>query len=393
MMVRTMVAGLVLGLAALGAAVLQAADPVPGAVSVAPPAAAFTDSSAALLAGTRRVAISSVVIAFQASTGEQKGGGGIKVPIFGGPRVSVQNVLAMPRLDAALQDAIAEAAYRNLSAQMTKAGYEVVPEAQVKASPSYAAIIKQAGYANHSQFANALGDVMLVGPPGLQPYTASQMEIGEFQFPKTAYMSWIGGFGAGSKTPGGPSVKMQADAWKVPGLEVALAKELNAHVVKAYYVVSLGQTSVQKKVELKQVTGKVIDAYAGEYQTTRMVRDVSGSSSSFAQAGLIADQTHLAFRSPNGNAKWQKVSMMKIVPPKDGDVVVRITEPVFGGTEWFSLQEAEWQRAGGFFSAQKRGDINGLVVVDLTNPVGYGQDVVQMMVLANRAMLGLIPAS
>lgn len=390
---RTMAASLVLGLAGLTGALLQAADaPIaPAEVTTAPPHAAFTDSTAAGLAGNKRVAISSVVIAFQASTGEQKGGGGIKVPIFGGPRTSVQTVLAMPQMDAALQDAIATAAYRNLQNQLTKAGYELVPEAQVKSSSNYQAILKQAGYANHSQFANAVGDVMLVGPAALQPYTSAQIELGLFQNPGSTYMSWVGGFGNKSITPGGPSGKLQADAWKVPGLEVAMAKELNAHVVKAYYVVTLGQTSVKRTVDWKTVTGEVVSPY-GNYTDTRTVKEVGGTASSFAQVGLLADQTHIAFRSPTGNAKFQRVSMGKPVPPKDGDVVVRLAEPVYGGTGWFELQEGEWKRAGGFFSAQKRADINGLTVVSITQPEGYGRDVVRMMWLANLAMLGLVPA-
>ncbi|HNJ47878.1 MAG TPA: hypothetical protein PK479_05575, partial [Novosphingobium sp.] len=87
-----------------------------------------------------------------------------------------------------------------------------------------------------------------------------------------------------------------------------------------------------------------------------------------------------------------KVAMTKIVPPKDGDVVVRITEPVIGGTDWFALSEGEWQKAGGLFSMQKRADINGLVLVSLIDPQGYAQDVAAMMYLANAAMLGLVLA-
>jgi len=387
MRMRTFAAGLALGVAWVAAVAVRA--DAQSSVAAAQPAVAFTDSTPALLAGTKRVAITNVVISFQASTGDMKGGG-LRLPIVGS-KETVQNVLAMPEMDPALQAAIAEAAYKNLANQLKKAGYEVVPEAQVKASASYQGIIKQAGYANNSKFANSLGDVFLVGPQSLPPYTAYQGETGNFVYPSTTYMAWTSGFGGKSVTPGGLSIMQQSNAWKVPGLEVALAKELNAHVVKAYYVVSLGKTSVKRKVGYETVTGEVVTPY-GNRTDTRQVKTTGGTSSSYAQAALIPDQTHIAFRSPTGNAKWQKVAMAKIVPPKDGDVVVRITDPVMGGTDWFSIQAGEWQRAGGLFSAQKRADINGLDLVTLTDPQGYAQDVVQMMWLANAAMLGLVPA-
>ncbi|HET9628189.1 MAG TPA: hypothetical protein VFP14_01770, partial [Novosphingobium sp.] len=60
-------------------------------------AAAFTDSTAAGLAGTRRVAITSVVIAFQASTGAQAGAR-FFVPLLTA-RDTVQTVLALPTMN------------------------------------------------------------------------------------------------------------------------------------------------------------------------------------------------------------------------------------------------------------------------------------------------------
>jgi len=374
-------------LAGLAGAALEAQSDA--TVAASPPAAALTDSTPALLAGTRRVAITSVVISFQASTGDMKGGG-LRLPIVGS-RETVQSVLAMPDMDPALQSAIADAAYRNLAAQLARAGYEVVPEAQVKASANYQAIQAQAGYANNSRFANSLGDIYLSGPPSLPPYTAYNGETGNFVYPSTTYMAWANGFGGKSATAGGLSIMQQSNAWKVPGLEVALARELNANVVKAYYVVSLGKTTATRKIGYETISGEVITAY-GSWNATRRVKTTGGSSSSYAQAALIPDQTHISFRSPNGNAKWQKVAMTKIVPPKDGDVVVRITEPVIGGTDWFALSEGEWQKAGGLFSMQKRADINGLVLVSLIDPQGYAQDVAAMMYLANAAMLGLVLA-
>lgn len=372
--------------AALFAAPLAAQDAAQGSA----PSAAFTDSTVAGLAGTKRVAITNVVIAFQASTGAEAGAK-FFVPLLTA-REKVQTVLALPQMDAALQDAVAEAAYRTLAKELAAAGYEVVPREQVLASANYQAILGQGSFANRSQFANAMGDVMLVGAPGLTPYTAYQGEIGNFQYPSTTYLGWIGGFGGKSSTPGGLSIMRQANAWKVPGLEVALAKELNAHVVKAYYVVSLGKAEARRSTSWNSKSGYYnangdLFGNFGNY----MERKITGTGTAFAQAGLVADQSHIAFRTPTGNAKWQKVAMTKVVPPKDGDVVVRLAAPIAGGTEYFELTPTDFKRSGGLmFSAQKRADINLMFEASIIDPAGYGKEVTAMIGAANQSMLALV---
>jgi len=390
--VRKSLAAFLLPLALVaGAPAARAADaPAPVAAGELP-GATFTDSTAAGLAGTRRVAITSVVIAFQASTGA-RAGAHFFIPTITS-RKEVQTVLALPGMSADLQGAIAEAAYKALAAELAGRGFEVVPEAQVKASANYQAILAQAGYTNNSRFANAMGDVVLSGPASLPPYTAYQGEIGLFQYPSTTYLGWMNGFGGKSQTPGGPSIMTQGNAWKVPGLEVALAKELNAHVVKAYYVVSLGKAEAKRSTSFTVTPKAGLFTYNGSvYQGfyNERVRTVTGSGNAFAQVGLVADQSHIAFRTPTGNAKWQKVSMMKVVPPKDGDVVLRLASPVMGGTDWFSISEGDIDRAGGLFSAQKRADLNIGFIATINDELGYGAEVTGMIDSANQAMLALV---
>lgn len=360
----------------------------------APPSAAFTDSSAVLLAGNKRVAITDVVICFQASTGA-KAGAQFFVPYLTS-RKDVLSVMAMPSMPRELQDAIAETAYRQLSAELKAQGFEVLPQDQVTASASYRAIQQQAGYANHARFANAMGDIELVGPEGLPPYTAYQGELGSFHYPSMTYMNWISGFGGKSATPGGPSIMSMGNAWKVPGLEVALAKELNANVVKAYYVVSLGKAEAKRSTDfsVSQHSGFFTDSKGDLYTGTwrQLDRTVTGTGKAFAQVGLVSEQSRIAFRTPGGNAKWQKVSALATAPaPKDGDVVVRLASPLLGGTDYFSVTEGDIEkRGGGFMSAAQHGDINVNFVARITDPVGYGREVSGMIAAANKAMLGLV---
>jgi hypothetical protein len=312
--VRTALAALALGFVVMSA---------PGAsAQTSTPVVAFTDSAASGLSATRRVAISAVVVSFQGSVaGERLGGSGMFAD-----KSSARAVLALPNMDPDLQARIAKEAYAQLKAQLTAAGYEVVPEAEIKASATYGEIIKLAGIPNYTRFGNALGDAMFVGPDGLQPYLPYSVEGSLFEQPKS-YIGWMSGMGGKSITPGGPSVVTIGTTWKLPGLEVKLAKELNANVVKAFYVVNFGEASADRK---------------------RVLGESEGEGSAQTQLSLVADQTRIAFRTPTGNPKWQKVPMTKLAPAKDGDVVVRLAAPMTSDAKLFSVTGTS--RTGGIFS-------------------------------------------
>ena len=83
--------------------------------------------------------------------------------------------------------------------------------------------------------------------------------------------------------------------------------------------------------------------------------------------------------------------MTKVVPPKDGDVVVRLAAPIAGGTEYFELTPTDFKRSGGLmFSAQKRADINLMFEASIIDPPGYGKEVTAMIGAANQSMLALV---
>lgn len=327
------------------------------------PAAAFTDSTSAGLSATRRVAISSVVVSFQASVaGERLGGSGMLAD-----KSSARAVLALPDMDPALQAQIAEEAYRQLKADLTAAGYEVVPESEVKASAAYGEIAKLAGLPNYTRFANGLGDMTLVSPASLKPYLPYSMEGSLFEQPKS-YIGWMSGMGGKSITPGGPSVTSIGTIWKLPGLEVKLAKELNANVVKAFYVVNIGE------------------AYADRKRTLGSRVVTTGEGSAMAQLSLVKDQTRIAFRTPTGNAKWQKVAFNKPLPAKDGDVVVRLASPMVSDGEFFTVTGTS--RLGGIFAPGADFQFN--FTAHLEDAKGYSVAVNDMIASATASMVGLV---
>ena len=128
----------------------------------------FTDSTLAGLSATKRVAITNVIVSFQASVGTTKAGGS---GMFA-DKSSSTSLMALPDMDPALQDAIVAQAYGELKAILTAAGCEIVPDAEVAADPNDKAIIAKVGFVNHSKSLNALGDAVLVSPPALTPYNA-----------------------------------------------------------------------------------------------------------------------------------------------------------------------------------------------------------------------------
>ena len=358
-----------LRLLALAAALALAA---PAALAQpAPATAAFTDSTVAGLAPTKRVAISTVVVEYQISVAALKEAG---TTLFSN-RTSVSSLLSVSGLDLDLEDAIAAKAYETLKAQLSAAGYEVVPEAEVKASPAYAQIEKLMGMPANTKFANAMGDAMFTVAPGLTNYLPYIGEAGVFAQPKS-YIGFTSAFGGKSATSGGPSMMSQSNGWKLPGLEVQLAKELNANVVKANYMVSLGSVTATKKREINSD----VETYRDSFWS------YGGSGNASVGVGLMADQTRIAFRSPTGNNKWQKVSMLKVAPPKDGDVVVRLANSLEGGGSFFDVQSSKKERGVLMGGADMQFVFDGRI----TDRTGYRQKLNAMIEEANIAMVAAV---
>lgn len=348
-------------LAIAPAALAQSAQPsAQPAVQVA-----FTDSTIDGLAPTKRVAIASVIVSFQASVGAKKEAGS---GMFADKTESTSS-LGLSDIDDEMQDAITAEAYRHLKADLIAAGYEIVPEAEVAADASYRELIGKAGFANHSKSANLMGDAMLVSPPTLTPYMPYTMEGSRFQNMPTSYLGWGSGWGKPA-TPGGYSLMTSATYWKLPGLEAQMAKSLNANVVKAFYVVTLGQAEVKSSAS-----------------TIGYNRVGEGSTTVVAQSGLLPDQTRIAFRSPTGTGKWQKVSPNKILPAKDGDVVVRLAEPMLGSKSLFTVDTSGRARSRLLYGV---GDFKFTSTATITNSAAYEKEINGMIATATRSMVAAV---
>lgn len=219
------------------------------------------------------------------------------------------------------------------------------------------------------------------------------METGKFSAQmKNLIKGWIGGFGQKSSTDGGPSGISIGEIYGLPGLEVELAKELNAHLVKATYVVTLGSTKATAK-----------SSFAGSNSalgTTSFNNSYTGTA--FARAGLLAGQSRIAFRIPSASAKGESPPGgytanfgSSASPAKDGNVVVSLGEALLGGTEFFSVTEPDIKKPtllsgllGGGFGSGADAQFN--FVATVSDPVAYRAEVVGMAKLAQRDMLALV---
>lgn len=340
----------------------------------------MTDSTAAPLAATKRVAITSVMVSFQASAGgENTNTSGL----FAG-KSDTSASLQMPEMDKQLLTTITDDIYQQLQADLSASGFEVVPQATVVASPAYQKIAQTAGISNFSKFANLDGDVMLVGASGLKPYLPYNAESGKFSATlKGKIKDWVSGFSGKSSTEGGPSAISIGEIYALPGLEVALAKELNANLVKATYVVTLGSA----KATVDRFSSTTHNKYTGN---------------AFAQVGLLAGQTRIAFRTPSASEKGESAPGgytanfgNSASPAKDGNVVVTLGEPLLGGTDFFAVTEPEVKKPtllGGLLGASfgNGADLQYTFIASVSDTAAYREEVVGMAKLAQQSMLSLV---
>lgn len=119
----------------------------------------------------------------------------------------------------------------------------------------------------------------------------------------------------------------------------------------------------------------------------------------FAQVGLRAEQTRIAFRTAAAGSKGESVNTYsfgdKSPPSKDGNVMVTLAESLAGGTGFFTVREPETKKPGGLLGGLVDGLVGGFESgADLqfifTASISYRAETVGMMKMAQRDMLGLV---
>lgn len=286
------------------------------------PKLAFTDSDNSKIAQTRRVAITSVVLEFQTKVSAEEITGLLSKRVLNRHNTFSRNTLA--GFDPAMLQQAADKVHEKLVADLTAAGFEVVPQAEVEAQAAYQKLVQEMGWPQGYHWGNQDGNSILVAPSKLKLYVPPMAEQGSFSNVRKESSPYQGptvGFGDRMKLGGASSYSA--------GREVEIAKALNAHVLKAWYLVGFGQATAETDWDSKTTT---ITGGGFKSTTTTGATQRTGAT---AQMYLRDEQTRIALRTPDGNTGYNRESSRKNAitggyRPWDGDVVVRLDETVFG---------------------------------------------------------------
>ncbi|MEQ1498528.1 MAG: hypothetical protein ABL914_07685 [Novosphingobium sp.] len=270
-----------------------------------------TEGNIASLAGVKRVIISNFVCAFQMD-GSVHNDNATRLgstTFFGGKTKEVEAKMAWPNPDTAVLQAIADAGLSALKADFRAKGIEVLDEALLASQPTYPDIIVASGLTQYGDYMvgnisdnTTKGDTnggmaKIVSATGLKAYNHSLFEGGQ--------CCYVHGKGY-------PSSKI----YYVPGHETAIAKALDCVVVKVWQFINF------TKVSAKSESERASTNYSASAQSVVRLRE---------------EKSRIAFRLPvSANIK----KSAKAMPPKDGDVVVALGNPVFIGTDYYTIFDA-----------------------------------------------------
>lgn len=339
-------AGLASGVVSLG---------LPGSARAAPGEDfTFVDPAAASLQGVKRVAIASVVLAFQTEAEvNEKGGAFLN-------RNDTQAINALDGLAPSVMQALAEAAYQDLKAKLAARGLEVVDEAALKAQPAYQGLLQKSGFDSGAYWANADGVCALVAPASLPPYLPYGLETGNYE--AVLVQKSI----TAPKSPGrAPTHVTQAMNWQTPGLEIDLAKALDAAVIKAWYVINFSELAAGSKIE--------------DFGSVFAEGSVGFNASAKAFARLREEQSRISVRLAASDKKMgyriRNTPLTFNAPAHDGDMTLSLAKPVAIGGEFFSVSGSDSGKGTGSLGLGPFGGARGQETFKfrtvLTDPAAY----------------------
>jgi hypothetical protein len=311
------------------------AQPAPVAptapMEIAPPAVQISNGAVAKLGANKRVALTGCMVEYQTSVKAQAGGGAFNR----NTSTSANLLVAVPK------DTLQEVTNRscaNLREKLTKAGYTLVPDAEVKANPVFAQIMALSGV--EGVFGTKKGDMGTLlfadaAIPQYLPYIgegagiAAALVAGDANYEKALPDA--------KPAPDGFAMSRKYD---LPKLEVELAKALNAHVLKAWTVVGFGGASAASDRDWGVPADRVRVQFKGGAD---------------ALLSLIEHQTRLAIRLADGNLTGYTGMIQRgpKIAPTDGDIVIKLSTAVLGGNSFFSVDKGDKPEESGTMAVAK----------------------------------------
>lgn len=305
----------------------------------------FSNADAAALASIKRVIIANYVIAFQIEATDFR-----EATRFNKAETAASN--AWDNFDAVLMQEITDAGYAKLKADFAAKGIEVLDPSVLAAQPSYMSIQKASGFGSPAHWGNGDGKAILVAATGLPPYQSYGPETGNFEM--------YNGSSAGSAA-NPPTMMKRLMPYQMPCWEIDLAKALDAAVVKAWQVVDFGK--VEAGANRWGFTG------GGTLDRAEHTADAS------THVRIREEQSRIAFRLPtSANRSGVKVRQSPagyMAPPKDGDVVVAVGNPIFIGSDLFTMSDAGETSGQRMKSFMLGGAKHLNIAAHLTDPAQY----------------------
>jgi hypothetical protein len=318
------------------------AQTAPGAQEVAGTLVQVSNGELAKLGANTRVALTACIVEYQTSVRvEDKGG------MFNRNDTATVNTLSKAPKDT-LQDVV-DRSCANLRDKLTKAGYQLVPDAEIKADPGFAQILALSGAERTFGVQKVEGGAIVFADSTLPFYLPY---IGEGPAYASGLVAPEGAVYAQAIADAKPAPEAFALSRKydLPNLEVALAKSLNAHLVKAWTVIGFGSASASSERDWSAFRTGV---NASGEKTTHSSTNYKGEGD--ALFTIAEHQTRLAFRTADGKSGGYAGAQIRNAKtaPTDGDVVIKLAAPVIGGNSFFKVSKGDKPEPAGVLDGVK----------------------------------------
>lgn len=294
-----------------------------------------TRGNLAGLAATKRIALTSCVVDFQTSAFVENEGSMLNR----NTTRAVNKLTDAPR--DALQGVVDDACVK-LRADLTAAGYELVPQAEIAAQASYQKMLALTGIKGPVGHKSLDGGSVVLGSSDQPLYLPCGNELSVYYQsappPEAAYKQAV----PDATEP--PSAMARSRTFDLPQLEIDLAKALNAHVVKAWTVVRFSSVNAESRRDWSY-QGESIDMQGNRVGLT--ATDYKATSA--AQLGVREHQTHLAVRLATGKPDFKpSFATGAKAPARDGDIVLTLVAPILmsGSEQYLSVENAGSKESG-----------------------------------------------
>jgi hypothetical protein len=320
----------------------QTAWAQPAAVEMAGTLVQVSHGELARLGANKRVALTGCMVEYQTSVQVQDGGS-----MFNrNTTTTVNSLTAVPK------DTLQEVTNRtcgNLRQKLAAAGFTVLPQTEVAASPVFAQILTLSGVEGVFGLHRGGGGALLFADAAMPQYLP--------------YIGEGGGIASNFVAPPGstyekalPDAKPAPDGfgqsrkYDLPKLEVELAKSLNAHLLKAWTVIGFGSASASSERDWSAFRTSV--NHLGE-KTSHTSTNFKGEGDALFSVG--EHQTRLAIRLADGKADGHAgmVTRGPKLAPTDGDIVIKLAAPVLGGNSFLTVEKGEKPAESGALTIAK----------------------------------------